>query len=77
MTTTVRLDVKREEKLSKISQMLNKKKSDVLREALDFYAKHILDEKRAKFKKVIDKVKDADFKEHKDMEGTLDDGLSG
>ncbi len=35
-----------------------------------------LDCKREKFKKVIDKVKNADFKEYKDMEGTLDDGLS-
>lgn len=46
MVTTVRLDEKREDKLSQIAEMLDKKKSDVLREALDYYAEYILEQKK-------------------------------
>ncbi|MMZ69755.1 Ribbon-helix-helix protein, copG family [compost metagenome] len=75
MVTTVRLDEKREDKLSQIAEMLDKKKSDVLREALDYYAEYILEQKKTKFKLAVDKVKEADFKEYKTYEGTVDDGL--
>jgi predicted DNA-binding protein len=68
MVTTVRLNEERDNKLSKMSEILDKKKSDVLREALDHYAEYILDKKRVKFKNVIDKIKQADFKEYKDIE---------
>ncbi len=75
MVTTVRLDEKREDKLSQIADILHKKKSDVLREALDYYAEYILEQKKEKFKQVVEKVKQADLKEHKNYEGTIDDGL--
>ncbi len=75
MITTVRLDEERNDKLSKIAELLHKKKSDILREALDHYAEYILEEKKAKFKKTIDKVKQADLQEYKTYEGTIDDGL--
>ena len=75
MVTTVRLNKERDNKLSQIAEILHKKKSDVMREALDHYAEYVLDKKREKFKNVIDKVKQADLKEYKGYEGTIDDGL--
>jgi predicted transcriptional regulator len=39
MTATVRLDDKLEHRLNKIAQMLHKKKSEVIREAIEQYRK--------------------------------------
>ena len=75
MVATVRLDDKHEFKLKKIAEVLHKKKSDVLREALDFYADHVLDEKKRRIFNAVQKVKEADVREAEELEGTLDDGL--
>ena len=75
MVATVRLDDKHEFKLKKIAEVLHKKKSDVLREALDFYAEHVLDEKKRRILKAVQKVKEADAKEAKELEGTIGDSL--
>ena len=75
MIATVRLNEEREDKLSYLAEILHKKKSDILREALDYYAIYIFEQKKAKFKQTIDKVKQADLQEYKTYEGTIDDGL--
>ncbi len=46
MATTVRLDDAHERKLEKVAQLLHQKKSDVLRDALDYYADYVLNIKK-------------------------------
>ncbi len=75
MVATVRLDESHETKLVKIAELLHKKKSDVIRDALDYYADFILDEKKRRILKAVSKVKDADSLESKELESTLNDGL--
>lgn len=75
MTATVRFDDIHESKLLKIAQLLHQKKSDVLRDALDYYAEYVLDEKKRRILKAVEKVKDADREESYKLEGTLNDGL--
>ena len=75
MIATVRLDEAHESKLSKIAELLHKKKSEVLRDALDYYADYVLSEKKRRILKAVNKVKQADALESKMLEGTLNDGL--
>ncbi len=75
MVATVRLDEVHENKLKKVAQLLHKKKSDVLRDALDYYADHVLYEKKRRLLQAVEKVKEADALETEALEGTLDDGL--
>lgn len=75
MVATVRLSSELEETLSHISQKLHKKKSDIIRDAIRFYAKSLEDSKKTRLKKAIDKTQNADFKEYVDMEDSLNDGL--
>ena len=73
MATTVRLDKQQEEKLAKVANVLHKKKSEVLRDALDYYAEYVISQKKVHFKKIVDKVKEADFEAYKTYEGMIDD----
>ncbi len=75
MTATVRLDEKLEAILTRVSKTLHKRKSDVIREAISFYAQNIEADKRSRILKAVEKTKDIDKKEFKDFEGTIDDGL--
>ena len=75
MTATVRLDSTLESTLERLSSVLHKKKSDVIREAISFYAKNIDKEKKSKILKAVEKTKDIDKKEFKDFIGTIDDGI--
>ena len=75
MTATVRLDDKLEHRLNKIAQMLHKKKSEVIREAIEQYANSIEKAKNSKLQKAIEKTKEIDKKEFSDFEGTIDDGM--
>ncbi len=75
MVATVRLDDDHETKLKKVAEVLHKKKSDVLREALDFYADHVLNKKKQRILKAVEKVQKADAIEAKSLEGTLEDGF--
>lgn len=77
MITTVRFDEKHERILNEITSLLHKKKSDVIREALDYYALHVFDEKRNRMQKAVEKVKKADREEMKVWESAIDDGLEG
>ncbi len=75
MVATVRLDDAHESKLEKVAQLLHQKKSDVLRDALDYYADYVLNAKKHRILSAVKKVKEADALEAKALEGTLDDGL--
>ena len=75
MTATVRLDDKLEKTLETLSKSLHKKKSDIIREAIAFYAKNIENSKRNRILNAVKKTKDADKIEGKVWEGTLSDGI--
>jgi len=75
MTATVRLDEKLEETLENLSNRLHKKKSDVIREAIAFYAKNINKSKKNKILLAVKKTKNADKVIYDEMEGTLNDGI--
>ncbi len=75
MTATVRLDDGLEDKLSRLSTILNKKKSDIIRDAISFYANSIEKDKKSRILKAIEKTKDIDKNEFNDFEGTVNDGL--
>lgn len=75
MVTTVRLDERREKMLKEIAQKLHRKKSEIIREAIDFYAEHVLVERRKRMESAVKKVGTADAREASKLEGILDDGL--
>ena len=75
MTATVRLDKTLEEKLEFISQSLHKKKSDIIRDAISFYADSIENSKKSRILKAVAKTKEADKAENTEFDGTVDDGL--
>lgn len=75
MTATVRLNERLENRLNNIAQMLHKKKSEVIREAIEQYANSVEKAKKSKLQRAIEKTKDIDKKEFSDFEGTIDDGM--
>ncbi len=75
MTATVRLDDTLTDKLEKLSSKLHKKKSDVIRDAITFYAQTVEASHKSKIQKAVEKVMHADKCEYEILEGTLDDGI--
>ncbi len=75
MTATVRLDAKLESTLLRLTDLLHKKKSDVIREAISFYAQNIELNKRSRLLSAVEKTKDIDRKEFKDFDGVISDGI--
>ena len=75
MVTTVRLDKERERLLEEMAKKLHRKKSEVLREALDYYAQHVLNERKRRMEEAVSKVCKADAEEAGAWEGTVGDGL--
>ena len=63
MTATVRLDEKLEFKLNNLANTLHKKKSDIIREAIEQYVSSVEKEKKFKVQMAIEKTKDIDKKE--------------
>ena len=63
MTATVRLDEKLEFKLNNLANTLHKKKSDIIREAIEQYVSSAEKEKKFKVQMAIEKTKDIDKKE--------------
>ena len=61
--------------MKKVAEVLHKKKSDVLRDALDYYADHVLNEKKRRILKAVAKVQAADASESAAFEATINDGL--
>lgn len=75
MIATVRLDESLEKTLDTLSTKLHKKKSDIIREAITFYANNIDKNKKNKLLLAAKKTKDADKYIYDEMEGTLHDGI--
>ncbi len=75
MTATVRLDKPLEEKLDMLVKTLHKKKSDVIREAIEIYAKSVHKNRQARMLNAVSKTQIADKLESDLFDGTLDDGL--
>ena len=75
MTATVRLDEALELKLERIAKTLRKKKSDVIRDAIEFYASSVESHKKSRILLAVEKTKEADKAVYESVEGTLNDGL--
>ena len=75
MVATVRLDDEIERTLNKICDSLHKKKSDVIRDAIVFYAGSLENKKKSRMKNAIDKVSEGDYGEYLKMEDSINDGL--
>ena len=75
MTTTVRLDASLEKKLDLLTTVLHKKKSDVIRDAISFYAKNVQTSKKRRILQAVEKTTSFDKVESEAMDETLNDGL--
>ncbi|MCG3707673.1 CopG family transcriptional regulator [Aliarcobacter butzleri] len=75
MIATVRLDDNLEKTLNRVSKIVQKKKSDVIREAIIFYSQSIEQNKKSRILNAIEKTKDIDKKDFEDFEGTINDGI--
>ncbi len=75
MITTVRLDKKSVNSLINLTKILNKKKSEVIRDAISYYALMIEKKRKEKIKEAVLKTKDADKKIFKEYEDILDEAL--
>jgi len=75
MVATVRLDDNLENTLNRVSKILHKKKSDVIRDAIAFYAQNIEENKKSRILSAVKKTKNIDKKEFKDFKDISDDGL--
>ena len=75
MVATVRLDDNLENTLNRVSKILHKKKSDVIRDAITFYAQNIEENKKSRILNAVEKTKNIDKKEFKDFEDISDDGI--
>lgn len=75
MIATVRLDENLEKTLNNISKTLDKKRSDIIREAISFYAKNIEENKKSRILNAIEKTKKSDKKLYDDFESTLNDSI--
>lgn len=75
MIATVRLDEAIEKKLELLTKTLHKKKSDVIRDAINFYANNIENSKKRRILDAVEKTILADKVESDILDGTLDDGL--
>ena len=75
MTATVRIDASLANTIEFLSKSLHKKKSDVIREAISFYAKSFENSQKKRMLSAVEKTLKADSKEAKLLDGTLNDGL--
>ena len=75
MVATVRLDKDLETTLNKVSKILHKKKSEVIREAISFYAQNVEKNRKSRILSAVEKTKNIDKKEFEIFEGTTDDGI--
>jgi len=75
MVTTVRLDREAEGNLINLSKILNKKKSEVIREAIYYYALMVEKERNKKIKEAVLKTKNVDKKVFEEYDDILDEAL--
>jgi len=76
MVATVRLDSELETILNGLSKEFHKKRSEIIREAISFYAKAIENRKKNRLHEAIDKTAKRDYDEYKLLEETLNDGFT-
>ena len=75
MIATIKLDDNLENTLTKLSATLHKKKSEIIKEAINHYAKSVQNSKKSKILKAVEKTKDVDKREFNDFEGVIGDGI--
>jgi len=75
VVATVRLNDELEELLNSISKRFHKKKSDVIREAIRFYAQDLQKNRKTRMQKAMSKTMKEDYKVYKELEDGLSDGL--
>jgi len=75
MIATVRLNTELEKTLNSVAKSLHKKKSEIIRDAILFYAKSLESNKKSRLQNAINKTSKHDFNEYKNMENTLNDGI--
>jgi len=75
MVATVRLDSELEATLNGLSKRFEKKRSEIIREAISFYAKAIENRKKNRLHGAIEKTADRDYDEYRLLEESLDDGF--
>ncbi|EJF07549.1 Ribbon-helix-helix protein, copG family [Thiovulum sp. ES] len=75
MVATVRLDNQLSETLDNLVSKMNKQKSEIIREAIRFYAQNIENSKKSRLQNAIQKTLQADLKENQKMENSLNDGI--
>ena len=75
MIATVRLSNEIENTLLELSNVLQKRKSDVIRDAIEFYAKNVKKDKKTRMINAIKKTKNIDKKEFSDFDGVINDGM--
>jgi Arc/MetJ-type ribon-helix-helix transcriptional regulator len=75
MLATVRLNSEMEDILTSLTQRFHKKKSDVIREAIRFYADELNKNQKTRMQNAMQKTAKSDFSEYKILEESLNDGL--
>jgi predicted DNA-binding protein len=75
MTATVRLDNHLEEKLNALAKNFHKKKSDIIRDAIEFYAINMEKSQKTRILNAIEKTKQADKQLSDDFEGVTGDSI--
>lgn len=75
MVAIVKLNETLEHTLNRISKKLHKEKSDIIKDAIIFYANSIENTKKSKLAQVAEKTKEIDKKEFYDFLGTQNDGM--
>lgn len=75
MIATVRLDDSLEKKLNDLSKKLHKKRSDVIRDAINYYFSSVENEKKSRIFNAAAKTKEQDLNLYKEFEGTLSDAI--
>jgi len=75
MVATVRLNSDLEAVLNRLSKRYHKKKSEVIREAISYYAEFLEKDQKSRIQKAISKTAASDFKEYQKLEDTLDESL--
>lgn len=75
MIATIQLDANLDERLDRVSKMLDKKREEVIREALIYYSKKVENDKSSRLVLAAKKTMNADREEYEHFEGTIDDGL--
>ena len=75
MLATVRLNSEMEDILTSLTQRFHKKKSDVIREAIRFYADELNKNQKTRMQNAMQKTAKSDFAEYKILEESLNDGL--